>query len=69
MPLLIIVIRLVIDHVEEPELVDTLARTDDAKPIAELLLLEEFLGPTGSISHGPFALLVSNGYLSISRSM
>jgi hypothetical protein len=43
--LVLIFVRFVIDHVEEPELIDALRRRNDAKPISELLFLEEFLGP------------------------
>ena len=39
----IIIIRLIVDDVEEAKLVDALARADDAEPIAQLLFLEEFL--------------------------
>lgn len=43
--LLIIIVALVVDHVEEAELVDALAGADNAKPVTELLFLEEFLRP------------------------
>lgn len=43
--LIIILIRLIIHHIEEAQLVNALARADDAQPIAQLLLLEEFLRP------------------------
>jgi len=42
--LLVILIRLVVDNVEEAELVDTLGGGNDAEPVTELLLLEELLG-------------------------
>jgi hypothetical protein len=42
--LLIILIRLVVDNVEEAELVDALGGGNDAEPVTELLLLEELLG-------------------------
>jgi hypothetical protein len=45
MTLLIIIIRLIVDHIEEPELIDTLGCGHDTQPVAELLLLEEFLRP------------------------
>lgn len=43
--LLIILICVIVDHVEEPELVDALGRGDHTKPISQLLLLQEFLRP------------------------
>lgn len=43
--LLVILILGVVDNVEELELVDTLRGRDNTKPVAELLLLEELLGP------------------------
>jgi hypothetical protein len=42
--LLVIVLGLVTNNVEELEAVLALGRADDAQPVAELLLLEEFLG-------------------------
>ena len=42
--LLVILIRLVVDNVEEAELVDALGGGNDAEPVTELLLLEELLG-------------------------
>ncbi len=44
--LLVIILVLVVDDVVELELVDTGRGGDDAEPVAELLLLEELLGPT-----------------------
>ena len=43
--LLVVIIRIIVDHVEESELVDTLAGRNHPQPIPELLLLQEFLGP------------------------
>ena len=43
--LFIIVIRIVIDHIEESELIDPLARRHNTKPIPQLLLLEKLLRP------------------------
>ena len=42
--LLVILIRLVVNNVEEAELVDALGGGNDAEPVTELLLLEELLG-------------------------
>lgn len=52
-PLLVIVIRLVIHHVEESQLVDPRARAHHPQPIPQLLLLKEFLRPvkTASLAH------------------
>ena len=43
--LFIVVVRIIIDHVEEPQLVNPLAGRDHAQPVAELLLLQELFGP------------------------
>lgn len=43
--LLVIIITFVVDNVEEAKLIDTLAGRNNAKPVAQLLLLEELLGP------------------------
>jgi hypothetical protein len=43
--LLIILFSIVVNNVEKSELVDTLGGRDDTKPVTELLLLEELLGP------------------------
>jgi hypothetical protein len=51
--LLVILIRLVVDNVEEAELVDTLGGRDDAKPVTELLLLEELLCAIIAVSMYP----------------
>jgi hypothetical protein len=51
--LLIILIRLVVDNVEEAELVDTLGGGNDAEPVTELLLLEELLGTTTLLACAP----------------
>lgn len=48
--LLVILIRLVVDNVEEAELVHTLGGGDDAEPVTELLLLEELLGAVYTVS-------------------
>ena len=42
--LLIIVILLVLHDVEEPKLIDALARANNTEPITQLLLLQELLG-------------------------
>jgi hypothetical protein len=42
--LLLIVILSVVNDVEEAELVNTLGGGDNAKPVTELVLLEELLG-------------------------
>jgi hypothetical protein len=44
--LLIILLSIVVNNVEESELVDTFGGRDDTKPVTELLLFEELLGPT-----------------------
>jgi hypothetical protein len=43
--LLILLLVGIIDDVEELELVHALGRGHDAKPVTELVLLEELLGP------------------------
>lgn len=43
--LLVLVLVCVIDHIEEPQLVDTLGCGDHAEPISQLLLLEKLLCP------------------------
>lgn len=43
--LFIIIVAILIDHVEEPELVDPLACRDNAQPVAQLLFLEKLLRP------------------------
>ena len=48
--LLVILIRLVVNNVEEAELVDALGGGNDAEPVTELLLLEELLGAVLVIS-------------------
>ena len=48
--LLVILIRLVVDNVEEAELVDTLGGGNDAEQVTELLLLEELLSTTIAVS-------------------
>ena len=52
--LLVIVIGLVVDDVEELELVDAARGGDDAEPVAQLVLLEELLGPAGQNATGQF---------------
>jgi hypothetical protein len=47
--LLVIILALLVDDIEEAQLIDALAGRDDTQPIAQLLLLEELLGP---ITHG-----------------
>ena len=42
--LLVVIIRLIVDHVEESELVYALGGGDDTEPVTKLLLLEELLG-------------------------
>lgn len=44
--LFIIILSLVVNDVEEPELVDALAGRDNPQPVSELLLLEKLLRPT-----------------------
>lgn len=51
--LLVILIRLVVDDVEEAELVYALGGGDDAEPVTELLLLEELLGPIAGLAIAP----------------
>jgi hypothetical protein len=53
MRLLVILVRLIVDNVEEAELVDTLGGGNDAEPVTELLLLEELLCATGIVSTCP----------------
>lgn len=48
--LVLILIRLIVDDVEEAELVHALGGGHDAEPVAELLLLEELLGPADNVS-------------------
>lgn len=43
--LLVVILICVIDHIEEPQLVDTLGCGDHTEPISQLLLLEELLCP------------------------
>ncbi len=43
--LVVVLIGLVVNDVEELQLVDALGGRDNAQPVAELLLLEELLGP------------------------
>ena len=43
--LLIVIIGLIVDNSEESELVNALGCGHDTQPVAELLLLEEFLRP------------------------
>jgi len=43
--LLVILISIVVDHVEESQFVDTLARRHNTEPVTELLLLKELLCP------------------------
>lgn len=45
--LLIILVRLIVDNVEEPKLIYTLGCRYNAQPVTELLLLEELLRPAG----------------------
>jgi hypothetical protein len=49
-PLLVILVRLVVNDVEEAELVHALGGGDDTEPVTELLLLEELLGAISHIS-------------------
>ena len=42
--LFIVILSIVVDHVEESELIDTLGSRDNSEPISQLLLLEELLG-------------------------
>jgi hypothetical protein len=51
--LLVILIRLIIDNVEEPQLIDTLGRRHDTEPVTELLLLEELLCAIITVSNAP----------------
>lgn len=44
--LLVVILICVIDHIEEPQFVDTLGCRDHTKPVSQLLLLEEFLCPS-----------------------
>ena len=45
--LLVILVRLVVNDVEEAKLVHSLRGRDYAEPVTELLLLEELLGAAG----------------------
>ena len=47
--LLIILVCIVVDHIEESKLVDTLRRGDHSEPISQLLFLEEFLCPNEDV--------------------
>lgn len=42
--LLIVVLISIIDHIEEPKLIDSLARAHHSQPVPQLLLLQELLG-------------------------
>lgn len=48
--LLIILVRIIIDNIEEPELIHPLRGRYHPQPITELLLLEEFLRPVTIVS-------------------
>ena len=43
--LLVLILIRVVDHIEEPQLVNTFGRRDHTEPISQLLLLEELLCP------------------------
>lgn len=43
--LLVLILVCVIDHIEEPQLVDTLGCGDHTEPISQLLFLEELFCP------------------------
>ena len=45
MKLLIVILICVIDHIEKPQLIDTLGCGDHTEPISQLLLLKELLRP------------------------
>jgi hypothetical protein len=49
--LLVVLIRLVVNNVEEAELVDALGGGNDAEPVTELLLLEELLGAINALAN------------------
>jgi hypothetical protein len=49
--LLVVLIRLVVDNVEEAELVNALGSGNDAEPVTELLLLEELLGAIKALAN------------------
>jgi hypothetical protein len=53
MHLVIILISLLIHHIEESELVDTLACSHNSQPVTQLLLLEEFFRPGISLAPIP----------------
>jgi hypothetical protein len=57
--LLVILIRLVVNNVEEAELVDALGGGHDAEPVTELLLLEELLCASSSSVIMPIILLLA----------
>lgn len=42
--LLVIILSLIVNHVEEPQLIHALTRADHPQPISQLLLLQELLG-------------------------
>lgn len=44
-PLLIVIIRIIIHHIEEPKFIDPLTRAHHPQPIPQLLLLQELLRP------------------------
>lgn len=54
--LVLILVRLVVDNVEEAEFVHALGGGNDAEPVAKLLLLEELLGPGDTVSPAPLIL-------------
>lgn len=56
-PLFVIILSLIIDDIEEPELVDALRSGDDSEPVSQLLLLEELLC-TENDSHQHFCTLM-----------
>ena len=43
--LLVVLFSLIVDNVEESQFIDAFASADNAKPVTQLLFLEEFLCP------------------------
>lgn len=51
--LFLLIIALLINHIEEPQLIHALARRHNTQPIPKLLLLQELLGPAPTLATTP----------------
>lgn len=65
--LFIILVTLLVDDVEESQLVDTVAGRHDTKPITELLLLEELLGPIVFFCYQPSSRFLFSSLVGMCR--